>query len=273
MSFIQIIVLSVAQGITEFLPISSSGHLILGSWLFDWPDQGIFFDVAVHVGTLIAVLIYFRREWIQLVFGLTNNRSVEFGPGSTSVPSRNLLGFIVIAMIPLVVTASFIRESLEENFRTPEAVGWLLIGTSVALLVGEIVGKRTRHIGDLKLPDAVVIGLAQILAAFPGISRSGVTMVVGLTLGMTRESAARFSMMLATPAIAGAGLLFALDSLDATDKPDWVAALLGAVISGITAYFAIAGLMKLLRNGSFRPFIAYCGVVGVAVVIARVAGA
>ena len=272
MSFIQIIVLAVVQGITEFLPISSSGHLILGSWLFDWPDQGILFDTAVHVGTLAAVLAYFRREWVQLALGLASNRPVEIDPATSGIPARNLLGLIVVAMIPLIVAALFIRESLEANFRTPEAVGWLLIGTAVALLIGELLGQRTRRISDLKIPDAVAIGLAQILAAFPGISRSGVTMVAGMALGMTRDGAARFSMLLATPAIAGAGLLFAIDSLDGTDNPDWGAAVLGAALSGITAYFAIAGLMKLLRNGSFRPFIAYCGVVGVAVVMARFAG-
>ena len=125
----------------------------------------------------------------------------------------------------------------------------------------------------MKTPQGFTIGLIQTLAVFPGISRSGVTMIAGMALGLSRESAARFSMLLATPAIAGAGVLVAMDALDSSENVDLGAAALGAAISAITAYFVIAGLMKLLRNGSFRPFIVYCAVVGVGVVVARAAGA
>ncbi len=273
MSFAQIIILALVQGITEFLPISSSGHLILGSWLFDWPDQGILFDTAVHVGTLAAVLVYFRREWIQLARGLTGDLPVDIDESGATIKSRTLLLLIIVAMIPLVIGALLIKDGVEANFRTPEAVGWLLIGTAGALFVGELIGSRVRTVSSLAIPDAVAIGLAQVLAIFPGISRAGVTMVAGLAVGMTRESAARFSMLLATPAIAGAGLLFAIDAMGDNTDTDWGAAVVGAVISAVTAYFVIAGLMRLLRTGSFRPFIAYCGVVGIAVVVARAAGA
>jgi undecaprenyl-diphosphatase len=272
MSFAQTIILALVQGITEFLPISSSGHLILGSWLFDWPDQGIFFDTAVHVGTLMAVLAYFRREWIQLVGGLAANQLVEIDDSGGTVRARTLALLIVVAMVPLVVGALLIREGVEANFRTPEAVGWLLIGTAGALLAGELIGSRVRKLPSLAVPDAVAIGLVQIMAIFPGVSRSGVTMVAGLAVGMTRDAAARFSLLLATPAIAGAGLLIAIDALNESEGVDWGAAILGAVISAITAYLVIAGLMRLLRSGSFRPFIAYCFVAGIAVVIARASG-
>jgi undecaprenyl-diphosphatase len=273
MSLIQVIVLAVVQGVTEFLPISSSGHLILGSWLFDWPDQGIVFDTAVHVGTLAAVLVYFRREWIQLVTGVASNQLVEIDDAGGAVRARRLAMLIVVGTVPLVIGGLLMKDSIEVNFRSPEAVGWLLIGTSVALLAGEYVGSRVRNLPSLKTTDAGIIGIVQILAVLPGISRSGVTMVAGLALGMTRDSAARFSLLLATPAIGGAGLLVAVDAINDNDGADWGAAALGAVISAITAYFVIAGLMKLLRNGSFRPFIAYCAVAGIAVVIARAAGA
>ncbi|MBT4125157.1 MAG: undecaprenyl-diphosphate phosphatase [Chloroflexi bacterium] len=277
MSFIQIIVLAVVQGITEFLPISSSGHLILGSWLFNWPDQGLFFDAAVHVGTLVAVLIYFRREWIQLATGLAANQLVEIDDVGGSIRSRALAILIVAGTVPLVVFGPFIKDALESDFRDPTAVGWLLIGTALALTVGELfsrkVHKRAYGIDAMKTPQGFTVGLIQTLAVFPGISRSGVTMIAGMALGLSRESAARFSMLLATPAIAGAGVLLAMDALDSTENVDIGAAVLGAIISAITAYFVIAGLMRLLRNGSFRPFIVYCAVAGVAVVIARAAGA
>lgn len=277
MSFIQIIVLAVVQGITEFLPISSSGHLVLGSWLFSWPDQGLFFDAAVHVGTLAAVLIYFRREWIQLATGLAANQLVEVDDAGGAIRARMLAILIVAGTIPLVVFGPFIKDALESEFRDPTAVGWLLIGTAIVLALGEIFVRKvhatTYGIGAMKIPQGFTIGLIQTLAVFPGISRSGVTMIAGMALGLSRESAARFSMLLATPAIAGAGVLVALDALDSTENVDLGAAVLGTVVSAITAYFVIAGLLRLLRAGSLLPFIAYCAVTGSAVVIARAVGA
>ena len=273
MSFIQVIVLAVVQGVTEFLPISSSGHLILASWLFDWPDQGIVFDTAVHVGTLAAVLVYFRHEWIQLLTGFASNQVVEIDESGGAIRARRLALLIGVATVPLVIGGLLMKDSIEVNFHSPEAVGWLLIGTAATLLIGEYAGSRARNLPTIKMADAVIIGIVQILAVLPGISRSGITMVAGLAVGMTRDAAARFSLLLATPAIAGAGLLVALDAINDNDGVDWVDAALGAVISAITAYFVIDGLMKLLRNGSFRPFIAYCAVVGIAVVAARAAGA
>ncbi len=273
MSFIQVIVLAIIQGVTEFLPISSSGHLILGSWLFDWPDQGLAFDAAVHVGTLVAVVVYFRREWYQLLSRLASDGQVEVDESGGSIKARLLAIMIVVGTIPLAIGGLLLKDSVEANFRTPEAVGWLLIGTALALVVGELVGSRTRKLPGITTTDAGIIGIAQVLAVLPGISRSGVTMVAGLATGMTRDAAARFSMLLATPAIAGAGLLIAVDAVTGTDDIDWSAAALGAALSAITAYFVIAGLMKLLKSGSFRPFIIYCAVAGIAVVIARAAGA
>jgi len=277
MSFIQIIILAVVQGITEFLPISSSGHLILGSWLFNWPDQGLFFDAAVHVGTLVAVLVYFRREWIQMLTGLMANRPVEIDEMGGFVKSRTLAVLIFAGTVPLVVIAPLIKYALEDDFRDPTAVGWLLVVTAFALIVGELFGKyihkKTSGIDSLKVEQGFTVGLIQVLAAFPGISRSGVTMVAGMAVGLTRESAARFSMLLATPAIAGAGLLVAKDAFDSTDNINLGAAAFGAVISAITAYFVIAGFIKLLKSGSFRPFIIYCLITGIGVVVARAAGA
>jgi undecaprenyl-diphosphatase len=152
-----------------------------------------------------------------------------------------------------------------------------LIGTALMLTAGEFVSKKLNNqvygIDAMKIPQGFTIGLIQTLAMFPGISRSGVTMIAGMVLGLSRESAARFSLLLATPAIAGAGVLVAFDAFDSSENVDLRAGAIGAIISAITAYFVIAGLLKLLRNGSFRPFIIYCAVAGVAVVIARATGA
>ena len=277
MSFIQIIVLAIVQGITEFLPMSSSGHLILGSWLFNWPDQGLFFDAAVHVGTMVGVLVYFRREWVQMVTGLGGDKPVEVDDSGGTVRARMLAILIVTGTIPLVVIAPFIKDLLENDFRDPTAVGWLLVATAFALIVGELfvkyVYKKTIGIDSLKVHQGLAIGLIQVLAAFPGISRSGVTMVAGMSVGLKRESAARFSMLLGTPAIAGAGVLVAKDAFDSANNIDLGAAVLGSGISAITAYFVIAGFIKLLKNGSLRPLIAYCLIAGIGVVIARAAGA
>jgi undecaprenyl-diphosphatase len=277
MSFIQIIVLAIVQGVTEFLPISSSGHLILGSWLFGWPDQGLFFDAAVHAGTLIAVLVYFRREWIQMATGLVGDKQVVIDNVGGGIPARLLAILIVAGTVPLVIIAPLIKDSLENDFRDPTAVGWLLVATAFALIVGELFGKyihkKTIGIQSLKVREGFTIGLIQILAAFPGISRSGVTMVAGMAAGLTRESAARFSMLLATPAITGAGVLVAKDALESTEDINLGAAVLGAGISAITAYFVITGFIKLLKKGSLRPFIAYCLVTGIGVIIARAVGA
>jgi undecaprenyl-diphosphatase len=273
MSLIQVVVLAIIQGVTEFLPISSSGHLILGSWLFDWPDQGIVFDAAVHVGTLVAVVVYFRRQWLQCVIGLSSDQLVEIDDSGGTIKARTLAILIVVGTIPLAIGGLLLKEEIEVRFRTPETVGWLLIGTAVALLIGELVGSRARKMDSTTVPQAGIIGVAQIFAVLPGISRLGVTIVAGMATGMTRDAAARFSMLLATPAIAGAGLLVAVDALSDAADVDWGAAALGAVLSAITAYIVISGLMKLLKSGSFRPFIIYCAAAGTAVVIARAAGA
>lgn len=272
MSFIQIIVLALVQGITEFLPISSTGHLVLGSWLFDWPDQGLVFDTAVHVGTLAAVIAYFRREWIQLLFGIAGNRLVEVSDSGGVIRARLLALLILVATVPLAIGGLFMRDGIETNFRTPEAVGWSLIVTAAALLVAELVASRERDLSAMKLSDAVIIGFAQILSVLPGISRSGMTMSTAIGIGMTRDAAARFSMMLATPAIAGAGLLLAVNALNTDTHVNWAAALLGAVISAFTAYLVIAGLIRFLKTRSFRPFIVYCAAVGIVVVVARAVG-
>ena len=278
MSIEQAIVLAIVQGITEFLPVSSSGHLVLSSWIFDWPDQGLVYDAAVHMGTLLAVLIYFRKTWVTLIRGFFNGGAVyllEDGEVNPSVPARRLLLLIVIASIPIAIVGLLLREQLESSLRKPEAVAISLIGTAVLLTLAEYFGARSKRLSVATPRDTTIAGIFQAAAVLPGVSRAGATMAGGMLGNLTRDAAARLSFLLAVPAIGGSGLFLLLDVLTGNESGDqqWGLILLGAAISFVTGYLAIAWLMRVLRTRSFRPFIVYVAVVGVAVLVARGLGA
>lgn len=278
MSVEQAIVLALIQGITEFLPISSSGHLVLGSWLFGWPDQGLVFDAAVHLGTLAAVLVYFRATWTALARCILTGGRVNNnigGDGPASITAGRLIALMVIGTIPIVIGGVLLKSTLENSLRTPEAVGFLLLGTSALLAAAEMFGRRTRRLAETTPADSAFIGLAQVVALLPGISRSGTTMAAGMLSNMTRDAAARFSFLLAVPAIAGAGLFLMVDAATdgEFDGARWGLLALAAAISFVTGLAAIAGLMRLLRNWSFKPFILYALAAGTAVLVARALGA
>ena len=281
MSVVQAVVLAIVQGVTEFLPISSSGHLILTSWLFGWPDQGLVFDGAVHVGTLGAVLIYFRREWWSLCRGSVVGGAVALGAqgggDAISISARRLLGFIAVATVPLVIAGLLLKDFLEDEVRSPEIVGGLLIVTAAVLWLAEVAGRRVRApaSGAVGWRSSALVGVAQAVAVLPGISRAGTTISAGMALGMSRELAARFSFLLAVPAIAGAGLFLIVDAIaeESLDGREWGLVALGVAISFVVGYAAIAGLLRLLRRRGFTPIIAYMVASGVAVLAARAAGA
>ena len=276
MSVLEAIVLAIVQGITEFLPISSSGHLVLTPWLFGWEDQGLAFDAAVHVGTLGAVLVYFRREWLGLAGGLARNDLVPFGnPGEGAVRAWRLVALLVVGSIPAAVVGLLIKDAVEGPLREPEWVALFLIGTAVLLVVAERLGRPRRPAAAASNADAIKVGFAQALAILPGISRSGATITAGVLAGFTREAAARLSFFLAAPAILGAGLLLLVD-VWRDDEPTRAGAgdvAIGVVVSFVTALLALAWLMRLLRTGSLMPFAGYTAAVGVAVIVARLAGA
>ena len=278
MSIEQAIVLAIVQGLTEFMPVSSSGHLVLGSWLFDWPDQGVVYDAAVHLGTLAAVLVYFRREWVSLVKGCITGDPVIFSggePDRSEIDARRLLSLIVIATIPVVVIGFLFKDTVEDSLRRPETVGFLLLVTAAVLTAGELLGKRRRRIPEMQRKDGLFVGIAQAAAVLPGISRSGVTIAAGLAGDMTRDAAARFAFLLAIPAIGGAGFYLLIDAATngTTGGASWGAIALGTVISFIVGLGAIALFMRMLRVGSLNPFIIYCSGAGVAVLVARAMGA
>lgn len=279
LSLLHAIVLAIVQGVTEFLPISSSGHLALVPWIAGWPDQGLAYDVALHLGTLAAVVFYFRREWAGLVRGLlTRGRSVFGGSGDAPLPAWRLLGLLILGTIPAAIVGFFVKDALEGPARKPEWIAAFLIGTAAVLATGELAGRRRRGLGTTSRADAVIIGLAQAAAVLPGLSRSGTTIAAAMLLGLTREAAARFSFLLAVPAIFGAGILILGDVAIGAGKtgaagPGWGYMALGAAISFATALVALWGLMKLLRTRSLWPFAGYCVLAGLAILLARSFGA
>lgn len=252
LDWIQITFLAMIQGLTEFLPISSSGHLILIPNLFGWPDQGLAFDVAVHVGTLAAVVIYFRqdiwlmaRDWTQSLITRqpTSNSRLAWG--------------VIFATIPAVLFGLFLNNGLEEALRTPLLIAATTIGFGVLLWWSDIKGQQIRDEYSLSFKDIMVIGIAQALALIPGTSRSGITITAALFLGLTREAAARFSFLLSIPIILGAGLLKTKDLIESTDAIQWTPLIGGAVISAISAYIIIALFLKWISKIGMAPFAWY----------------
>ena len=276
MSLVEAVVLAVVQGVTEFLPVSSSGHTILASWLLGWDAPDLAFDVAVHVGTLAAVLIYFGRDWAALLRGAVTGGAAVLGSGEGARPAnaRRVLALVVLATVPVALVGLFFRDVLEDSMRRPVTVGAFLVGTGVFIALGERFGRRGRDVADVTPGAAGGIGLAQAIAVLPGVSRSGMTIVAGLLCGMTREAAARFAFYLAVPAILGPGIVLAVDLAREGGSDGIGAGVLaaGAAVSFGTALLAIHGLMGLLRRGSLWPFVWYCLGAGAAVLIARAAG-
>lgn len=277
MSVEQAIILAIVQGITEFLPISSSGHLVLTSWIFNWPDQGLVYDAAVHLGTLFAVVIYFRKTWTTIIVGFFKDGKVLFleeGEDGATMSARRVVWLVGLATIPVAISGFFLKSELEDRFRDPAWVGASLLLTAGLLILAELAGKRNRRLAQAGERDSVLAGLFQAIAVLPGVSRAGSTMAGGMLGNLTRDAAARLSFLLAVPAIGGSAVFLLVDVLaeeGLSDRP-WGLIILGAVISFITGYVAIAWLMRVLRTRSFKPFIVYVAVLGVAVLVASAFG-
>jgi undecaprenyl-diphosphatase len=256
MTIEQIIVLAIVQGVTEFLPISSSGHLIIVPKLMHWQDQGLVVDVMTHIGTLFAILIYFWRDVLRLIRG-----ALELFKGKITDDGR-LAIYIVLATIPAVAFGVFLKKfgytDLERNVAI---VAWNTILYGILMLIADMVGPQERTIKNMTLPSALIIGVAQALALIPGTSRSGVTMTAARFLGFTRPDAARFSFLLGIPAIAGAGIFTVGDAL-ASGEPVTMDAVYCAVLTFFAGLAAIAFLMALVRRISFLPFVLYRMVLG-----------
>ena len=255
----QAILLGILQGITEFLPISSSGHLVIVPYLLGWPDPGLALDAMLHLGTLLAIILYF---WSDL-WGLFGAAINSLRRHSLADPQARVAWGIVIGTIPAAILGFLFEEPVGRLFGEPRAAAAFLLGTALLLIVSEMVGSRQRPITALSGFDAFVVGLAQTLAIAPGLSRSGSTIAAGLLVGFRREDAARFSFLLAVPIVLGSGLyqIFKL----ATGA--WISApipvvMLGLLASAISGYLAIAGLLALVRRRSLYVFAAYCAILG-----------
>ena len=247
----QIIVLAIIQGITEFLPISSSGHLILIPAFTGWPDQGLATDVMVHVGSLVAVLAYFWRDVIGLARGTLN-----LARGKITTEGK-LAIYIILATIPATAFGIYLKSSgMSAALRSIEIIAWNAIIFGLLLYIADVVGKRVKVMEDMTFAPAILIGVAQAFALIPGTSRSGATMTAARFLGFERAEAARFSFLLGIPAIAGAGLLTVKDFVDAGQgiPSD---ALWAAFLTFFSALAAIALLMAIVKRTSFLVFVIY----------------
>jgi undecaprenyl-diphosphatase len=252
MTFLQLLIIAVVQGVTEFLPISSSGHLILIPYFTQMPDQGPLIDVAVHIGSLLAIILYFWRE----VLGLARGGLATVGVGSDP-EQRRLLWWIVVGTIPAIAFGLFLKQGgWLDSFRSTTLVAVNLIVYGILLGVADWLGPRRKRYEDMSLKDAVIVGLAQALALIPGTSRSGVTMTAARFLGYERIEAARFSFLLSIPAIAGAGTLAVLDLAEASAAMQWDALIAGA-LTFLSAFATMAFLMRFLRHASMLVFVLY----------------
>ena len=252
MEWFQVLVLAVVQGFTEFLPISSSGHLVLPKELLGWPDQGLAFDVAVHVGSLAAVLIYFRKDVLQLLTAWLQSLTKRQG----SDDSR-LAWCVILATIPAGLCGLLLDDWIEAHLRGMGVIAATTIFYGLLLGWADKSGSRSLSIVDIGWRVALIIGLAQALALVPGTSRSGITITAALFLGFNRDAAARFSFLLSIPLILAAGGLktFQLIEIGTTVPFEQIA--LGALLSGITAYACIHGFLSLLDKVGMMPFVVY----------------
>src|SRR5579864_4011703 len=203
MPLYQVVVLAIIQALTEFLPISSSAHLTLAPWLFGWKDPGLIFDIALHFGTLAAIIIYFFRDWVQIV---GQGLGLSAGSDPQLKQNRALLWLIAVASIPIGIVGFLFNKQAETTWRNPYLIGAMLIVIGILMWMAERRGAGNKPMGQISWGDGLAIGMAQALSVVPGTSRSGITITVGLFRGLTRETAARFSFLLSAPAIAAAAL-------------------------------------------------------------------
>ena len=252
MDIVQVVVLAIVQGLSEFLPISSSGHLILVPHFLGWSDQGLAFDVAVHIGTLLAVLLYFRLQLMRMAFDWVGS---AFHGRHT--PDSRLAWAVLLGTIPVGVCGLLFAGFIEANFRQPLFVACTLTGFGILLLLADRLGGKRRDEYTLRWQDVALIGCAQALALMPGTSRSGITMTAALSLGLTRSAAARFSFLLAVPGIAMAGGYEGLKLAVSTEAVDWTAMGLGVVVAALSGYACIHFLIRFIERIGMLPFTVY----------------
>jgi len=262
MTWLHLLILAIVQGLTEFLPVSSSAHLILPAQIFKWPDQGPLIDLMAHLGSLGAVIIYYKRDVARMIGGGLD--LVSFDKARQSSDRARLTTYILIATPPALLVGLLMNiKGWDEAVRTPSIIAWAMIVFGVVLWLADVMGKKIKTIDGMNWQAAFLIGLAQVIAFIPGTSRSGITMTAARALGYTRSESARFSMLMAIPII-GAGGSFAFFKLlkEGGGNASWVDGLVVAGLSLVAAYLAIFVFMKLIERISFLPFMLYRLAVG-----------
>jgi len=256
MPLLHVVVLAIVQGLTEFLPVSSTAHLYLTSWLLGWHAEELSFDIALHIGTLLAILLYFFRDWLQIIaqaFGMSYGNDRELGH------NRGLLWLLVIGTIPVGLAGLAFNKQAEGSWRNPYLMGVMLIVVGIMMWIAERRAGKALDMSTISVGDATAIGVAQTLAIVPGCPRSGITITAGLFRGLDRESAARFSFLLSTPAIAAAAAKAVYEmtkqgGMAALTTPQF---LVGVAVSAITGCAVIAWFLRYLRYGSLKVFVFY----------------
>lgn len=252
MDALQAVILAAIQGLTEFLPISSSGHLVLPQTLWGWEDQGLAFDVAVHVGSLLAVLAYFRRDVSKLLTAWTQSIVAK-----QQGPDSRLAWMVIVATLPAVVAGLLLNDFIEQHLRGGVVLATTTLVFGVILGVVDRYSSHSRSIADIGLRLALIIGFAQVLALVPGTSRSGITMTAALMLGLGRSDAARFSFLLSMPIIAAAGSYKLLELLQGGSQVPWDLLAIGLLVSAVTAYACISVFMNWVERVGMMPFAIY----------------
>ena len=259
MTPLQAIALGIIQGLSEFLPISSSAHLTLAPWLFGWEDPGLPFDVALHFGTLLAVLWYFRIEWLALIraaFGIVTTGRIE-------TPEKRRVVYLIIATIPGAIGGLLLQSKAESAFRSPQLIAIALIVLGIVLWFVDKLVARVRILGEMRWTDSLLIGLAQVIALIPGVSRSGSTITTARGLRFDRESAAEFSFLMSMPIIAAAVVLEGPKALEQGGLTNELMS--GVVASAISGWLAISILMRYVTRHSYGIFAVYRIILGLAI--------
>jgi undecaprenyl-diphosphatase len=263
LTLFQALVLGIVQGLTEYLPVSSSAHLVLVPWALGWefePDAAFAFDVLVQMGTLVAVIAYFWKDLVHMLRAILQALTRR---GALQDPYLRLAGWIVLATLPAVVAGIALKDLVQAAFGSPLATSGFLLLTAALLLAAERIGKRLRSLDSATWKDAVWIGLAQALALFPGLSRSGATISAGLMRGLDRPGSARFSFLLSIPVMIGAGVLTLGDLAALPGAAAYVpAVLVGFASAAIVGYASIRWLLGFVTRHSLAAFSAYCALVG-----------
>ena len=271
MSLIQAIILALVQALTEFLPVSSTAHLILFPWLLNWPDPGLAFDVALHAGTLLAVVLYFFKDWVTLILCGLGLRYPASDTKDQVAMHRRMFWYMVVGTIPAAILGKLFHHQIEDELRKPVIIGISLVAVAVLMWWADSKSKLQRKLESSNLADAVSIGSAQAIALWPGVSRSGITITAGLFRGFTREAATRFSFLLSAPVIAGAVLtelphLLKMHNAGGLDLP--LSTLLTSIlISGFAGYLVIAFFLRYLQTRTLKPFIIYRLAFGIVVLL------